>query len=120
MNNEVVSSLGDKAFAEPATAAVSSLAPRPVIEIDDLHVQFVTSHGTVRAVEGLSYSVHPGEMVAIVGEFGLRQVGVRAGRHAAAAARHGAHPGHRSASTAASCWSSPTRRCAASAAGTSP
>jgi len=70
VNNEVVSSLGNKAFAEPATAAVSSLAPRPVIEIDDLHVQFVTSHGTVRAVEGLSYSVYPGEMVAIVGESG--------------------------------------------------
>jgi peptide/nickel transport system ATP-binding protein len=33
-------------------------------------VQFVTSHGTVRAVEGFSYSVHPGEMVAIVGESG--------------------------------------------------
>ena len=70
MNNEVVSSLGHKVFAEPATAAVSSLAPRPVIEIDNLHVQFVTSHGTVRAVEGLSYSVYPGEMVAIVGESG--------------------------------------------------
>ena len=70
MNNEVVSNLGAKAFAEPATAAVSSLAPRPVIEIDNLHVQFVTSHGTVRAVEGLSYSVYPGEMVAIVGESG--------------------------------------------------
>jgi peptide/nickel transport system ATP-binding protein len=70
VNNEVVASLGDKAFAEPATAAVSSLAPRPVIEIDNLHVQFVTSHGTVRAVEGLSYSVYPGEMVAIVGESG--------------------------------------------------
>lgn len=70
MNNEVVSSLGSKAFAEPATAAVSNLAPRPVIEIDNLHVQFVTSHGTVRAVEGLSYSVYPGEMVAIVGESG--------------------------------------------------
>jgi peptide/nickel transport system ATP-binding protein len=49
---------------------VSNLAPRPVIEIDNLHVQFVTSHGTVRAVEGLSYSVYPGEMVAIVGESG--------------------------------------------------
>ena len=33
-------------------------------------MQFVTSHGTVRAVEGLSYSVSPGEMVAIVGESG--------------------------------------------------
>jgi peptide/nickel transport system ATP-binding protein len=45
-------------------------AGQPLIEIDDLRVQFVTGHGTVRAVEGLSYSVYPGEMVAIVGESG--------------------------------------------------
>ncbi len=43
---------------------------QPILEIDDLHVHFVTSHGTVRAVEGLSYVVRPGEMVAIVGESG--------------------------------------------------
>jgi peptide/nickel transport system ATP-binding protein len=43
---------------------------RPLLDIGGLSVQFVTSHGTVRAVEGLSYSVHPGEMVAIVGESG--------------------------------------------------
>ena len=42
----------------------------PVLEINDLHVHFVTSHGTVRAVEGLTYSVRPGEIVAIVGESG--------------------------------------------------
>jgi peptide/nickel transport system ATP-binding protein len=42
----------------------------PVLEIDNLHVHFVTSHGRVRAVEGLSYAVRPGEMVAIVGESG--------------------------------------------------
>jgi len=45
-------------------------AGTPVLEIADLHVQFVTSHGTVRAVEGVSYQVRPGEMVAIVGESG--------------------------------------------------
>jgi peptide/nickel transport system ATP-binding protein len=70
VNNEVVSTLGKKAFAEPATADVGSLASRPILEIDNLQVQFVTSHGTVRAVEGLGYSVYPGEMVAIVGESG--------------------------------------------------
>ena len=70
MNSEVVSSLDNKAFAGPAAAAVAGRMLPPVLEIDNLHVQFVTSHGTVRAVEGLSYSVHPGEMVAIVGESG--------------------------------------------------
>jgi peptide/nickel transport system ATP-binding protein len=69
VNREVVSSLGDTAFAEPAAAARAA-GMQPLLEIDDLHVNFVTSHGTVRAVEGLSYSVHPGEMVAIVGESG--------------------------------------------------
>jgi len=42
----------------------------PLLEIEDLSVQFVTSHGTVRAVEDVSYAVRPGEMVAIVGESG--------------------------------------------------
>jgi peptide/nickel transport system ATP-binding protein len=70
LNNEVVSTLAARPSARPATAAVADEGARPLIEIDDLHVQFTTSHGTVRAVEGLSYSVHPGEMVAIVGESG--------------------------------------------------
>ena len=61
-------SLANKAFAEPAAGATA--AQQPLIEIDNLSVQFATSHGTVRAVEDLSYSVHPGEMVAIVGESG--------------------------------------------------
>jgi len=70
VTNEVVASLEGKAFAHPATATLPAQSARPLIEIEDLNVQFVTSHGTVRAVEGLSYSVHPGEMVAIVGESG--------------------------------------------------
>jgi ABC-type microcin C transport system duplicated ATPase subunit YejF len=70
LNNEVVSTLGDRAFAQPATADVAARDARPLIEIQDLNVQFVTSHGTVRAVEHLTYSVSPGEMVAIVGESG--------------------------------------------------
>ena len=70
MNNEVVSTLGDRAFAHPATAVAGARDSPPLIEIKDLNVQFVTSHGTVHAVEDLSYSVYPGEMVAIVGESG--------------------------------------------------
>jgi peptide/nickel transport system ATP-binding protein len=51
-----------------ATAAVTSGGP--VLAVEDLRVKFVTSHGTVRAVEGISYQVDPGETVAIVGESG--------------------------------------------------
>jgi peptide/nickel transport system ATP-binding protein len=38
--------------------------------IESLHVHFVTSRGVVRAVEGISYGVKPGEVVALVGESG--------------------------------------------------
>ena len=41
-----------------------------LLEIDSLHVHFVTARGVVRAVEGLSYRVAPGEVVALVGESG--------------------------------------------------
>ena len=63
-------SLRNKAIDRLATGALAARSSRPVLEIDDLHVQFVTSQGTIRAVEGLGYSVYPGETVAIVGESG--------------------------------------------------
>jgi len=58
------------ATAGRANAQAIVVPNAPVLEIEDLHVHFTTSHGTVRAVEGVTYSVFPGEMVAIVGESG--------------------------------------------------
>jgi len=42
----------------------------PLLEVDDLHTQFITTRGIVRAVEGVSFTVDRGEVVAIVGESG--------------------------------------------------
>src|SRR5262249_32657974 len=42
----------------------------PLLQVEDLAVEFRTSHGVVRAVDGLSYTVSEGHTLAIVGESG--------------------------------------------------
>jgi oligopeptide/dipeptide ABC transporter ATP-binding protein len=41
-----------------------------LLEVEDLQVGFVTEDGLVKAVDGVSFSLEPGEVVAIVGESG--------------------------------------------------
>ncbi len=41
-----------------------------LLEVDDLRVSFATEDGVVKAVDGVSFNVHRGEVVAIVGESG--------------------------------------------------
>jgi oligopeptide/dipeptide ABC transporter ATP-binding protein len=44
--------------------------PEPLLQVQDLHTFFDTPRGTVRAVDGVSFSVDKGETLAIVGESG--------------------------------------------------
>ncbi len=54
----------------PRTARPRSADETPYLEVADLHVQFPTADGLVRAVQGLSYSVPLRRTLAVVGESG--------------------------------------------------
>ncbi|MBA2276441.1 MAG: ABC transporter ATP-binding protein [Chloroflexia bacterium] len=43
---------------------------RPVLEVEDLHVHFPTSRGPVKAVDGVSFALQPGERLGLIGESG--------------------------------------------------
>ncbi|WP_371327836.1 MULTISPECIES: ABC transporter ATP-binding protein [Dickeya] len=51
-------------------ANTASLAPRPVLEIDDLSVSFRGRSGSHLALNGVSFCINKGEVVAVVGESG--------------------------------------------------
>jgi peptide/nickel transport system ATP-binding protein len=45
-------------------------AAEPLLRVEDLRVSFATEEGVVQAVDGVSFTVDPGEVLAIVGESG--------------------------------------------------
>ena len=48
----------------------SSAVTPPVLELRNLVVEFVNRHGTLRALDGISLSIAPGEVLGVVGESG--------------------------------------------------
>lgn len=59
-------------MATTADAALPEvpLRPSPLLEVSDLHVTFRPRGGQVYAVQGISFTVEPGQTVAIIGESG--------------------------------------------------
>ncbi len=74
-----------KSAAAPGAAAAGP-AGEPLVEVADLRIDFPTETGTVRAVDGIGFTLRPGEALGLVGESG-------SGKSATAYALLGLHRG---------------------------
>ncbi len=55
---------------DPAAASQRPAGPAPLLEVEDLHVEFRTRDGVAKAINGVSYRVSRGETLAVLGESG--------------------------------------------------
>jgi peptide/nickel transport system ATP-binding protein len=54
----------------PEMGGKPPLQTPPVLEVRDLRIEFPTRHGSLVAVDGVSFSIAPGEVLGVVGESG--------------------------------------------------
>src|SRR5204862_8168385 len=59
--------------ARPSRPAHARSAVSELLEVHDLTVHFATEDGLVEAVDNVSFSVRPGEILGVVGESGSRK-----------------------------------------------
>ena len=70
-NNQALSnSTDDATTAVNATDRVATNDPTNVLEVKNLSVEFTTRHGTLKALNEVSFSIAAGEVVGVVGESG--------------------------------------------------
>ena len=107
---------------QPAPRVVGGTAvesTQTVLQMEDLQTHFFTPVGVVRAVDGVSYALKSGETLGVVGESGCGKSVSALSILRLVANPPGRIVGGRSASRAATSWSSASPRWSASAATTS-